>query len=152
MGVGMINGSHWKPYQYDYFLTPPFAEYVSGHSTFSNSSATVLALFFKSDAMGLSFTVKEGESLFEPKITVGNPGYIAGVTDVPNTGPETVGYVPATDITVHHATFSDAAYESGISRLFGGIHFTSSNMEGLKMGAKIGQIVYKKFQELTGHQ
>lgn len=152
MGVGMINGSTWQPYQSTYFVTPPFAEYVSGHSTFSRASAVVLKLFFGSDKMGLSYTVKEGESIFEPKIEAGNPGYVAGVTDVPNTGPETVGYVPATDIELSWATFTEASNESGLSRLYGGIHFQSGNMEGLKLGERVGEKVYERFKSLTGHE
>ena len=148
MGTGMINGSTWKPYQNQYFVTPPFAEYVSGHSTFSRASAVVLRKFLGTDKMQLSHTVKAGESYFEPKITVGNPGYIAGVTDIPNTGPETVGYVPATDVTLYWETFTEASAESGISRLYGGIHFKSGNIEGLKMGDKIGEKVYNKFSKL----
>lgn len=35
----------WKPYQPDSFLTPPFAEYTSGHSTFSAAAAKVLERF-----------------------------------------------------------------------------------------------------------
>ncbi len=149
MGVGMIDGSTWQPYQFSFFVTPPFAEYPSGHSTFSNASATVLGLYFGSDEMGLSYTVKKGESLFEHKIESGEPGYIAGITDVANTGPETTGYVPAEDITLSWNTFTEAATESGISRLYGGIHFQAANVEGLKMGDQIGKIVWERFKELT---
>jgi hypothetical protein len=39
----------WKPYQPDSFLTPPFAEYSSGHSTFSAAAAKVLERFTKSN-------------------------------------------------------------------------------------------------------
>lgn len=151
-GVGTINGGQWKPYQNKYFVTPPFAEYTSGHSGFSGASAEVLKRFFGSDEMGLSFTVKEGESLFEPKITAGNPGYIAGVTDVPNSGPNTIGYVPASDVTLSWNTFTEAANEAGISRLYGGIHFNSGNVEGMNIGRAVGKKVYEKFEQLTGYQ
>jgi hypothetical protein len=36
--------------------TPPFAEYVSGHSTFSAAAAEILQRFAGSDAFGLSYT------------------------------------------------------------------------------------------------
>src|SRR5262249_28076015 len=38
-----------------FLITPPFPEYVSGHSTFSAAASTVLALFFGSD--DVSFTI-----------------------------------------------------------------------------------------------
>lgn len=48
----------WKPYQPDSFLTPPFAEYTSGHSTFSAAAATVLKRFTGSEEFNYSVTVK----------------------------------------------------------------------------------------------
>ena len=48
-----ILGIDWVPYQRDTFVTPPFAGYVSGHSTFSRSAAEVMALFTISEYSGL---------------------------------------------------------------------------------------------------
>ena len=150
-GIKLLNLSSWQPYQNIYFVTPPFAEYTSGHSAFSAASAEVFKLFFNSDEMNLEYTVKAGESLFEPKITSGNPGYIAGVTDIANSGPESIGYVPADDITLSWSTFTQAADQSGISRLYGGIHFRSGNLEGLKLGRNVGKKVFIKFINLINH-
>ena len=52
-GVDWILGIDWVPYQRDTFVTPPFAGYVSGHSTFSRSAAEVMALFTISEYSGL---------------------------------------------------------------------------------------------------
>lgn len=38
-GIGSIPGETWRPFQKDTFPTPPFPEYVSGHSTFSMAAA-----------------------------------------------------------------------------------------------------------------
>jgi hypothetical protein len=38
-----------------FIVTPPFPDYVSGHSTFSGAASKVLAMFFGSD--NISFTV-----------------------------------------------------------------------------------------------
>ena len=43
-GVGWVLGTRWWPYQRPDFVTPPFAGYVSGHSTFSRAAAEVLTL------------------------------------------------------------------------------------------------------------
>ena len=40
-----------------------------------------------------------------------------------------------------YSSFSEAAVESGISRIYGGIHFMSSNVTGLAMGAAVGEYV-----------
>ena len=151
-GVDVINLSKWQPYQNKYFVSPPFSESPSGHSTFSSASAEVLARFFGSDEMGLSDTVKKGESLFEPKIVKGEKGYISGVTDAQNSDPETKGYVPAKDVTLSWKTFTEAANEAGFSRLYGGIHFRKGNEEGLKLGRKVAGVVWDKFVDLTGYE
>ena len=43
-GVGWILAKNWWPYQRPSFVTPPFAGYVSGHSTFLRAAAEVLTL------------------------------------------------------------------------------------------------------------
>lgn len=43
-GVGWILAERWWPYQRPTFVTPPFAGYVSGHSTFSRAAAEVLTM------------------------------------------------------------------------------------------------------------
>jgi len=149
-GVGIIDGGTWQPYQDVLFVTPPFAEYVSGHSTFSAASATVLKHFFGSDEFNGRYVIKKGESLFEPKIEKGQDGYIEGVTDVPNSGPETVGYVPAEDVVLQWDTFTAAAEEAGISRLYGGIHIEVGNTHGLELGREVGKQVWEKVSTVTG--
>ncbi|MGB1032735.1 MAG: vanadium-dependent haloperoxidase, partial [Flavobacteriales bacterium] len=42
-GVDWIRANTWIPYQKFNFVTPPFAGYVSGHSTFSSAAAEVMA-------------------------------------------------------------------------------------------------------------
>ncbi|MFV9552626.1 hypothetical protein ACNG5D_15995, partial [Algibacter sp. PT7-4] len=43
-GVGWILSEDWWPYQRPSFVTPPFAGYVSGHSTYSRAAAEVMTL------------------------------------------------------------------------------------------------------------
>jgi hypothetical protein len=121
--VGSILGQNWKPFQPDSFITPPFAEYSSGHSTFSAASAEILKRFTGSDSFGHSVTIAIGTSLAEPAIT------------------------PATPITLSWPTFSDAADEAGWSRRYGGIHFEDGDLRARNMGRLIGDLVWNKGQE-----
>ena len=41
--------------------------------------------------------------------------------------------------------FSDAALESGMSRIYGGIHFRSANLHGLMSGAETGDYVTRHY-------
>lgn len=121
-GTLLIFGEDWQPYQELDFVTPPFPEYVSGHSGFSAVSAEILKSFTGSDDFGASATLAAGSSKIEPGIT------------------------PSTEITLSWATFTEAAEEAGISRLFGGIHFMDGNLQGRKMGRKVGALVWQKAQ------
>jgi hypothetical protein len=149
-GVGMINGSDWQPYQDPYFVTPPFSEYVSGHSGFSGSSAEILKQFFNGDDtyIGPTYILRAGCSMFEPKIMCNEPGHIPGYTDVPNNGPMTRGYSPARDIKLEWDTWTEAALEAGMSRLYGGIHIKAGNEEGMTIGRKAGKAVWEKAMKL----
>jgi hypothetical protein len=148
-GVGVIRGGNWQPYQNPYFVTPAFSEYISGHSTFSGAAAKVFQNFFGDDTFrGDSFVIRAGKSLFEPRIDAGQPGYVAGVTDVPNQGPETVGYSPAKDVTLSWKTWTEAAQQAGLSRLYGGIHFKNGNEHGLDVGARVGEKVWARASDL----
>ncbi len=42
-------------------------------------------------------------------------------------------------------SFSEAAAEAGMSRIYGGIHFMSANTQGLLSGARLGQFVMENF-------
>lgn len=146
MGVGEINISQWQPYQLDTFKTPAFSGYVSGHSSFSGAAAEVLRLFFRDDSYrGPACRMfEEGESVFEKRIPEGEDGHVAGVTDVPNTGKDTVGYAPRTAVGLCWDSFTTAAFEAGRSRLYGGIHIAADNDDGLVLGRQVGQQAYLK--------
>jgi hypothetical protein len=115
-GTQIIKGENWQPY----ITTPPFPEYVSGHSTFSGSAASVLKSFTGSDNFGGCTVVEKGSSSIEK------------------------GSSPKQDISLEWPTFSCAEEQAGISRLYGGIHFSKGNTEGLKMGENIGKCVWEK--------
>ena len=61
-GTKSINGEDWRPYQAATVVTPPFAEYFSGHSTFSAAGAEILRRFTGSDKFGASYTQAAGTS------------------------------------------------------------------------------------------
>jgi hypothetical protein len=118
-GTVLMRGEEWQPYQLPAFVTPPFSEYVSGHSTFSAASATVLARFTGSDAFGASVTIPARSSQIDPD-------------------------VPAKPVTLTWRTFTDAADEAGISRRYGGIHFEAGDLAGRTLGRRVGERVWAK--------
>src|SRR5262249_57598842 len=54
--------------------------------------------------------------------------------------------VPTVDTVVSFATFSDAAAEAGLSRLYGGIHFADDNTVAQAVGRLIGEQAWAEAQ------
>jgi hypothetical protein len=121
-GTRLIKGETWQPYQAVTFPTPPFPEYVSGHSTFSGAGTKVLQQFTGSDLFGARVTIRPGTSFVEPGLT------------------------PLLPQVLLWPTFSAARDEAGMSRRYGGIHFPDADLDGRALGASVGQNAWSKAQ------
>jgi hypothetical protein len=98
-------------------------EYISGHSSFSASSAAILAGFFCADR--IAFTHVTDSAPIDP--ATGKP------------------------MTRSFASLSEAAADAGRSRVAGGIHFEFSNQAGLTMGRNVAaEILAHKLLYTTG--
>lgn len=119
-GTGWILSEDWWPYQRPSFVTPPFAGYVSGHSTYSRAAAETLTLITGSEYFpgGLAeFHARQNEFLvFEEG--------------------------PSVDVTLQWATYRDASDQCSLSRIWGGIHPPSDDIPGRLMGYEIGIEAY----------
>jgi hypothetical protein len=114
-GTITMDGRYWTPYQASQFPTPPFPEFLSGHSTFSSAAAEVLRLFTGSDEFGDSVTFPAGASKIEP------------------------GMTPVSAVTLRWRTFSEAADQAGFSRRLGGIHFRLADLSGRQVGRMVAR-------------
>ncbi|MAD98105.1 MAG: hypothetical protein CMB99_12335 [Flavobacteriaceae bacterium] len=115
-GVGWILAENWWPYQRPSFVTPPFAGYVSGHSTYSRAAAELLTLLtgdaYFPGGMG-EFVAKKNEFLvFEEG--------------------------PSVDVVLQWATYRDASDQCSLSRIWGGIHPPADDIPGRLIGEKVG--------------
>ncbi len=121
-GVGWILGELWWPYQRPSFVTPPFAGYISGHSTYSRAAAELLTELTGSEYFpgGMAeFVAKKNEYLvFEEG--------------------------PTEDIHLQWATYRDAADQSSLSRIWGGIHPAVDDIPGRKNGIKLAAKAFDK--------
>lgn len=115
-GVNWILAEEWWPYQRPTFVTPPFAGYISGHSTFSRAAAEVLTLLtgdaFFPGGMGEFYAPKDQFLVFEKG--------------------------PSTDVVLQWATYRDASDQTSLSRIWGGIHPPADDIPGRIIGEKIG--------------
>lgn len=120
-GTGWILAKKWMPYQRNYFVTPPFAGYISGHSTYSRTAAEIL-------------TRLTGDPYF--------PGGM-GTFHVPaNSGFLVIEKGPSVDVTLQWATYRDASDQCSLSRIWGSIHPPFDDIPGRLIGEKIGQKVF----------
>jgi hypothetical protein len=119
-GYAKRPAAQWMPYQALTVVTPPFPEYVSGHSTFTGAGADILQAFTGSDTFNASVTIPAGTW----KIESG----------------------PANPVTLSWPTFTAAAFEAGWSRRYGGIHFKSGDEHGRALGKQIGATVWSRAQ------
>ena len=121
-GVGWLLGSYWWPYQRPTFVTPNFAGYVSGHSTFSRAAAEVMTLFTGSqyfpNGLGEFHCLQNEFLVFEEG--------------------------PSVDVTLQWATYRDASDQCSLSRIWGGIHPRVDDIPGRKMGLVIGPKAWEK--------
>jgi uncharacterized protein DUF6851 len=119
-GVDWILAENWMPYQLISFVTPPFAGYVSGHSTFSRSAAEVLTLL------------------------TGTPYFPGGIFeyDIPQGSGLDFEYGPTTPVQLQFATYFDASDQASLSRVYGGIHPPADDFAGRRIGHEIGPAVW----------
>ncbi len=120
-GMQKMKGKDWRPYSPDDFLCPPFPAYTSGHSTVSGGCSKALELFTGSDRYGVKVKLMPGW-LTEPGIAQDS-------------------------ITLDFPTFTSTAEQAGFSRVLGGYHIMADNEEGLAMGRKVAEVVYRKCME-----
>ncbi|HOY07253.1 MAG TPA: MopE-related protein [Saprospiraceae bacterium] len=121
-GVGWILAENWWPYQRKTFVTPPFAGYISGHSTYSRAAAETLTLLTGDEY----FPGGMGE------FHIGANLFIAAE----------IG--PSVDVTLQWATYRDASDQTSLSRIWGGIHPPFDDIPGRVVGAEVGQDAFYK--------
>ncbi|MEQ9441057.1 MAG: vanadium-dependent haloperoxidase [Cyclobacteriaceae bacterium] len=123
-GMVEMKGQAWRPYSPETFLCPPFPSYVSGHSCISGACAEALRLFTGSDEFGSEVRLIPGAM----------------------TEPDHLGDT----VTLHFPTFTETANMAGLSRVLGGYHIQSDNVEGLTLGRKVAHAVWEVYQAHVG--
>jgi len=118
----------WWPYQRPTFVTPPFGGYTSGHSAYSRAAAHVLTSITGSRYFpgGLGeFTARQNQYLvFEDG--------------------------PSTDVTLQFASYFDAADQSALSRIWGGIHPPFDDIPSRGIGDRTGPRAFAVASRLWG--
>ncbi len=116
-GVGWILAENWWPYQRPTFVTPPFGGYISGHSTYSRAAAEILTALTGDEyfpgGLGVFRAAKNAYLVFEDG--------------------------PSVDVELQWGTYRDAAGQSALSRIWGGIHPPMDDIPGRRIGVEVAR-------------
>ncbi|MBL6645938.1 MAG: hypothetical protein ISP55_05760 [Flavobacteriales bacterium] len=126
--VGWILAEQWWPYQRPSFVTPPFAGYVSGHSTFSRAAAEIL-------------TAVTGSAYF--------PGGM-GEFEVLQNQFLVFEDGPSQTLSLQWATYRDASDQCSLSRIWGGIHPPADDFPGRQLGLEVAEMTLNKVSSYFG--
>lgn len=143
-------GQYWLPYQVTSFVTPPFPDFVSGHSTFSASAARLFCCLLGSDQVVLQNPMITLDILnyFSPILGNTTNFSINLLSILPGRSEVEPDVAPTTGVSFGFNSWSGMANSSGKSRIFGGIHVESSNQAGLYLGRLIADKIWEKMKEI----
>ena len=143
LGTQVIDGGAWRPYQNVTFVTPPFPEFTSGHSSFSAAAAATIAAFVADDTYydGVSRGNHDLDSVEGPDLL--------GLFETNELAFET--FSPDEDaVSLRWDTLFEAAADAGLSRIYGGIHIQDGDLRGREIGRAVAEIAEAKWRALFG--
>jgi hypothetical protein len=120
-----ILGEAWVPFQETNFVTPPFPDFPSGHSAFSQTFANVMNKWF-------------GPTIQDRQRSLDTLKLLSPIFSTPQQNPFGTFYIPLESSQIQptipsgilrfmYSTWQAMADEAGISRKYGGIHATSAH-------------------------
>lgn len=137
-----VNNNIWIPFQQINNLTPPFPDYISGHSTFSSAAAVIFDKYFPQDFSNINFKPFENEhgtmisQLLENNEYENNVKVVMFKINSSSVYDSSVSSLkfPSCAVKLTFNTWRELANLSGISRIYGGIHGNNANNAGLIIG------------------
>lgn len=137
-----VQADLWMPYQEASFVTPPFADFPSGHSHFSQAFALVMTNWFGQDIP--TTQVNRGDMTFISAIYSGAAQQIGAYNTITfPAGASAIqpSQVPAQAVELAWSTWQDLANSAGLSRLYGGIHCMSAHTSSQAIARKLDAMI-----------
>lgn len=138
----------WLPYQKRTFVTPPFPDYVSGHSSFSSSACEVFSRTVGDCMLTQNLEVEGSKLVILSSLFKKYHDKIMSLTCI-NVYPKTSDVVstdPTKMVNLQFNTWNNMAIQAGESRIYGGIHIASSNYPGMIVCKKICADLFDYFK------
>jgi len=108
--------------------SPPFPDFLSGHSVMGGAFASVMTQFFGDKVVfsARSDELPGVERSFDGRIAPGSLGDLSTVAVRPN-------------------SFYEAGLEDAVSRVYGGVHIREACLDSFNVGVKVGDAVARTF-------
>jgi len=147
---GTVNGSQWVPYQMANFITPPFADFPSGHSHFSKAFALTMNKWF-SDSIVKNNTFYDNQTLLSPLFKENQNAQFGTLTINKGASEIQPDLVPNTPINLSFNTWDDVADQAGISRLYGGIHALTAHTSSQTAATAVHNLIQQTWNIRTAN-
>jgi hypothetical protein len=108
--------------------SPPFPDFLSGHSVMGGAFASVMTQFFGDNVV---FSARSDEL---PGVERSFDGWIA---------PGSLGDLST--VAVRPNSFYEAGLEDAVSRVYGGVHIREACLDSFNVGLKVGDAVARTF-------
>jgi hypothetical protein len=108
--------------------SPPFPDFLSGHSAMGGAFASVMTQFFGDNVV---FSARSEEL---PGVERSFDGWIA---------PGSLGDLST--VAVRPNSFYEAGLEDAVSRIYGGVHIREACLDSFNVGLKVGEAVARTF-------
>lgn len=137
---GTVDGAQWVPYQTSNFVTPPFADFPSGHSHFSKAFALTMNKWF-----GVTFLKNlvfyDKLSLMSPMFDSSASGTFGDFVISKGRSEVELGVVPSSPVTLSFNTWDEMADSAGMSRLYGGIHCLTAHTASQTVAVQVDSVI-----------
>jgi hypothetical protein len=142
-----INGRQWLPYQPLTFVTPPFPDVASGHTTFSSVASKILNWWFNNPVLydGCSLSTMPNQQSISPLLNIndkivciGEYIFDKGCSEIES------GTTPKNRIVLRYNNLDELANMAGLSRVYGGIHTFETNKVSAELGAWVFEQTHNK--------
>jgi len=125
-----VRDSQWQSllFSINGVQSPPFPDFLSGHSVMGGAFASVMTQFFGDKVVfsARSVEVPGVERSFDGRIAPGSLGDLSTVAVRPN-------------------SFYEAGLEDAVSRVYGGVHIREACLDSFNVGLKVGDAVARTF-------
>jgi hypothetical protein len=141
---GSVDGAQWTPYQTANFVTPPFADFPSGHSHFSTAFSLTMNKWFGGAILPSGNIYYDGQTLLSPMFTSNATQAFGSFTIQAGKSEVEPVIVPVAPVTFTFGTWDEMStgeYGAGISRIYGGIHADTANITSQNVAAVIDALI-----------